>query len=180
MPRYTFRVPVGWDEVPISIADLGGSEIDLRFVGTDPEKDNEPVGDLCVIVAPVGRFRDTDGSMSLKIEDIGDPRRVIEGFSPEISRDPIGEDNVLAMDQFTGEDGLTYYSYHVKTTQRPHMFITITAEINRVFIMAVFANNRQYRKHKDMLEKIAMTFRVDSERLPDLKMDKVGEFSAYM
>ena len=28
--RYSFRVPPGWEETPVSIADLGGTEIDLR------------------------------------------------------------------------------------------------------------------------------------------------------
>lgn len=31
IPRYGFKVPGGWDETPVSIADLGGTEIDLRF-----------------------------------------------------------------------------------------------------------------------------------------------------
>jgi hypothetical protein len=27
IPRYSFRVPAGWDENPVSIADLGGTEV---------------------------------------------------------------------------------------------------------------------------------------------------------
>jgi hypothetical protein len=27
MPRYTFKVPPGWEETPVSIADLGGTEV---------------------------------------------------------------------------------------------------------------------------------------------------------
>lgn len=27
MPRYSFRVPAGWEETPVSIADLGGTEV---------------------------------------------------------------------------------------------------------------------------------------------------------
>ena len=30
IPRYSFKVPVGWEETAVSIADLGGTEIDLR------------------------------------------------------------------------------------------------------------------------------------------------------
>ena len=33
---YTFRVPEGWEEKPVSIADLGGTEIDLRFEKSGP------------------------------------------------------------------------------------------------------------------------------------------------
>ncbi|MQL68939.1 hypothetical protein Taro_001231 [Colocasia esculenta] len=46
---YIFKVPGGWDEVPVSIADLGGTEIDLRFA-------NSKEGRLFVLVAPVLRF----------------------------------------------------------------------------------------------------------------------------
>jgi hypothetical protein len=27
VPRYTFKVPEGWQETPVSIADLGGTEV---------------------------------------------------------------------------------------------------------------------------------------------------------
>lgn len=30
IPRYKFRVPVGWEDTPVSIADLGGTEVSLR------------------------------------------------------------------------------------------------------------------------------------------------------
>lgn len=30
MPRYSFKVPGGWEETPVSIADLGGTEVMLR------------------------------------------------------------------------------------------------------------------------------------------------------
>lgn len=37
IPRYSFKVPDGWEEVPVSIADLGGTEVGLNlnttFVG---------------------------------------------------------------------------------------------------------------------------------------------------
>ncbi|KAI3903306.1 hypothetical protein MKW98_031960 [Papaver atlanticum] len=46
---YTFSVPQGWEEVPVSIADLGGTEIDLRFASSQ-------AGHLFVIVAPVLSF----------------------------------------------------------------------------------------------------------------------------
>lgn len=46
---YTFDVPQEWEEVPVSIADLGGTEIDLRF-------GNAKEGRAIVVVAPVLRF----------------------------------------------------------------------------------------------------------------------------
>jgi hypothetical protein len=30
IPRYSFRLPDGWEETPVSIADLGGTEVAAR------------------------------------------------------------------------------------------------------------------------------------------------------
>jgi hypothetical protein len=51
IPPYSFVVAQTWDEIPVSIADLGGAEVDLRF------QDKEE-GDISVVVAPVARFAD--------------------------------------------------------------------------------------------------------------------------
>lgn len=32
MPRYSFKVPEGWQETPVSIADLGGTEVSEAFM----------------------------------------------------------------------------------------------------------------------------------------------------
>jgi hypothetical protein len=31
IPRYSFKVPQGWEETPVSIADLGGTEVSVHF-----------------------------------------------------------------------------------------------------------------------------------------------------
>lgn len=31
IPRYSFRLPDGWEETPVSIADLGGTEVCSPF-----------------------------------------------------------------------------------------------------------------------------------------------------
>lgn len=38
VPRYSFKVPAGWEETPVSIADLGGTEvyIDVCVVHAHP------------------------------------------------------------------------------------------------------------------------------------------------
>ena len=33
IPTYSFRVPSGWDETPVSIADLGGTEVKPSIIG---------------------------------------------------------------------------------------------------------------------------------------------------
>lgn len=34
VPRYSFKVPAGWEETPVSIADLGGTEVRTPIVNT--------------------------------------------------------------------------------------------------------------------------------------------------
>lgn len=31
IPRYSFKVPAGWKENPVSIADLGGTEVSMKI-----------------------------------------------------------------------------------------------------------------------------------------------------
>ncbi|XWS15222.1 hypothetical protein CRYUN_Cryun35bG0075800 [Craigia yunnanensis] len=73
---YAFSVTQNWEEVPVSIADLGGTEIDLRFASSKE-------GRLFVIVAPVLRFDDNLGQ-NATIEKIGPPEKVINAFGPEV------------------------------------------------------------------------------------------------
>lgn len=68
LPQYGFRVPDGWKEIPVSIADPGGAEIDMRM-----RSDRE--GDLSVVVAPVKRFIEPPEDRPLTIEEIGSPEK---------------------------------------------------------------------------------------------------------
>ncbi|DBA75452.1 TPA: hypothetical protein ACH3X1_010709 [Trebouxia sp. C0004] len=82
LPRYAFKIPSGWSETAVSIADLGGTEIDLRY--TNPEE-----GGLEVVVAPVMRFKDIEFNANVKIEEIAPPERIISGFALEIFGAPL-------------------------------------------------------------------------------------------
>lgn len=143
---YSFKVPDGWDEVPVSIADLGGTEIDLRFA-------NPKEGRLFVIVAPVRRFADNLDDAT--IEKIGNPEKVITAFGPEV----IGE-NVEGKVLSTGtaeRSGRTYYQFELEP---PHVFITATAAGNRLYLFSVTANGLQWKRHYKDLKQIAESFRV--------------------
>jgi len=61
--------PPGVLQTPVSIADLGGTEIDLRFGG--------PEGQLQVVVAPVLRFADIGFNADVRIEQLGDPDKIM-------------------------------------------------------------------------------------------------------
>ncbi|XP_073012940.1 psbP domain-containing protein 4, chloroplastic isoform X1 [Typha latifolia] len=144
---YTFKVPDGWEEVPVSIADLGGTEIDLRF-------GNSQEGRLFVIVAPVLRFSDIIGD-NAKIEQIGTPEKVINAFGPEVIGENV-EGRVLAT-EVAEHEGRTYYQFELEP---PHALITATAAGNRLYLFNVTANGLQWKRHYKDLKQIANSFRV--------------------
>ncbi|KAJ4965565.1 hypothetical protein NE237_017414 [Protea cynaroides] len=144
---YTFSVPQDWAEVPVSIADLGGTEIDLRFASSKE-------GRLFVIVAPVLRFADNLGD-DATIEKIGPPDRVINAFGPEVIGENV-EGKVLNM-EVEQHSGRTYYQFELEP---PHALITATAAGNRLYLFNVTANGLQWKRHYKDLKQIADSFRV--------------------
>ncbi|KAL5982653.1 hypothetical protein ACLOJK_016728 [Asimina triloba] len=121
---YTFEVPGGWEEVPVSIADLGGTEIDLRFASSKE-------GRLFVVVAPVRRFADLEED-NAKIEAIGPPEKVIDAFGPEVIGESV-EGKVLSS-EVTEHNGRTYYQFELEP---PHVLITATAAGNRLYLFNI-------------------------------------------
>ncbi|KAL2467873.1 PsbP domain-containing protein 4 [Forsythia ovata] len=144
---YAFSVPQDWEEVPVSIADLGGTEIDLRF-GSPKE------GRLFVIVAPVRRFSDDIGD-DATIERIGPPEKVINAFGPEVIGENV-EGKVLSS-EVAEYSGRRYYQFELEP---PHVLITATAAGNRLYLFSVTANGLQWKRHYKDLKKIADSFRV--------------------
>ncbi|KAF3951617.1 hypothetical protein ACB098_12G108800 [Castanea mollissima] len=144
---YAFSVPQDWEEVPVSIADLGGTEIDLRF-GSSKE------GKLFVIVAPVLRFSDGLGD-NAKIELIGPPDKVINAFGPEVIGENV-EGKVISMN-VAEHSGRTYYQYELEP---PHALITATAAGNRLYLFNVTASGLQWKRHYSDLKRISDSFRV--------------------
>ncbi|XP_031248551.1 psbP domain-containing protein 4, chloroplastic [Pistacia vera] len=144
---YAFSVPQEWEEVPVSIADLGGTEIDLRFAS--PKE-----GRLFVIVAPVLRFADNLGD-DATIEKIGPPEKVINAFGPEVIGENV-EGKVLSTN-VAEHSGRTYYQYELEP---PHVLITATAAGNRLYMFNVTGSGLQWKRHYKDLKRIAESFRV--------------------
>ncbi|XP_059631668.1 psbP domain-containing protein 4, chloroplastic [Cornus florida] len=144
---YMFSVPQDWEEVPVSIADLGGTEIDLRFAS--PKE-----GRVFVIVAPVLRFADNLGD-DAKIERIGPPDKVISAFGPEVIGENV-EGKVLSS-EVAEHSGRKYYQFELEP---PHVLITATAAGNRLYLFNVTGNGLQWKRHYKDLKKIADSFRV--------------------
>lgn len=144
---YLFKVPEDWSEVPVSIADLGGTEIDLRF--GSPKQ-----GRLSVIVAPVRRFADELGD-NTTIEEIGPPEKVINAFGPEVVGENV-EGKVLRM-EVAEHSGRKYYQFELEP---PHVLITATAAGNRLYLFNVTGSGLQWKRHYQDLKKIAESFRV--------------------
>lgn len=130
----------------MSIADLGGTEIDLRFA-------NPKEGRLFVIVAPVRRFADDLDDAT--IEKIGSPEKVITAFGPEVIGENV-EGKVLSS-ATAAHSGRTYYQFELEP---PHVFITATAAGNRLYLFSVTANGLQWKRHYKDLKQIAQSFRV--------------------
>ncbi|XP_065880699.1 psbP domain-containing protein 4, chloroplastic isoform X1 [Euphorbia lathyris] len=167
---YSFKLPQDWEEVPVSIADLGGTEIDLRFASAKE-------GRLFVIVAPVLRFADSEFQFfdcllkflfimllficfadlgdNATIERIGPPEKVINAFGPEVIGENV-EGKVLSTD-VTQHSGRMYYQFELEP---PHVLITATAAGNRLYLFAVTGNGLQWKRHYKDLKKIAESFRV--------------------
>lgn len=147
VPRYTFKVPEGWQETPVSIADLGGTEIDLRFA-------SPAQGNLEVVVAPVLRFADVGYNADVRIDQLNKPENIIAGFAPELFGKPLDDEDVLRQDVLKKGD-ITYYEWELK----PHNLVSATAVGNRVFILSVVAkNSRTWQKTKDTLRVIQESF----------------------
>ncbi|PRW33039.1 domain-containing 4 [Chlorella sorokiniana] len=147
--RYSFKVPSdGWEEVPVSIADLGGTEIDLRYGSTDE-------GSAMVVVAPVLRFKDVGINANVNITDLSSPDNLIAGFAPELYGTPLIEDDILSA-EVVEKDGLPYYVYELTR----HRLVSATATGNRLYMLSVRCNSLQWRKSGSKLEKIRDSFRV--------------------
>ncbi|KAM7252965.1 hypothetical protein ACFE04_025583 [Oxalis oulophora] len=144
---YTFAVPRDWDEVPVSIADLGGTEIDLRFASSKE-------GRISVVVAPVLRFADNLGD-NVTIEQIGTPEKVISAFGPEVIGQNV-EGRVLST-SVTEDSGRKYYHFELEP---PHVLITATAAGNRLYLFNVTGNGLQWKRYYKDLKKISDSFRV--------------------
>jgi hypothetical protein len=151
IPPYTFLVPdntkdAKWEETPVSIADLGGTEVDLRFR-------NERQGDIVVVLAPVLRFADVGFNADIKIEDLGTPKKLISGFGPEIMQQNV--DDLVESTEVRNVNGQTFYDYELAG----HVLISMTAMKNRVYIVAVRAKDSlQWKRHADSFRTIATSF----------------------
>ena len=71
-----------------------------------------------------------------KIEDVGDPERVIYAFGPELTGGTV-EGKVLDM-EVTQKAGRNYYEYELD----PHVLVSATAAGNRLYILTVTASGR--------------------------------------
>lgn len=78
-------------------------QIDLRY-------GNPKQGELSVVVAPVLRFLDIGFNANIKIEDVGPPDKLINGFAPELFGGPLNDEDVLSTATVI-KDGRSYYEW---------------------------------------------------------------------
>ena len=153
IPPYAFDVPEGWEETPVSIADGGGTEIDVRFKG-------EGMGSMFVVVAPVLRFTDAGFGADVRIKDIGPPEKLLMGFAPEILGGPLEDrdlDTTYISSKTCPVGDLDFYNY---VTNRPRAIMSATSYKNRAFVLCVKASALQWRKHEAELRRIGESFQI--------------------
>mmetsp|Transcript_34117 Transcript_34117/g.85882 ORF Transcript_34117/g.85882 Transcript_34117/m.85882 type:complete len:285 (-) Transcript_34117:146-1000(-) len=147
---YSFDVYEGWTEVPVSIADPGGSEIDVRF-------NSEDMGGLKVVLAPALRFVDIKQGTNPGIEELVPFERFMSGFGPELTQNPVDDTEIV--DRFKDtRDGLTYYNFELKN----HTLVAATAYRKRIFIICLTAPSRQWRNNSDKLRAVMKSFKVNA------------------
>ena len=78
-------------------------QIDLRF-GSDAD------GKCAIVVAPVMRFADIGFNSDVRINELGNPDRLISGFGPELFGSPLQDGDVLDT-QITEKEGVKFYQW---------------------------------------------------------------------
>eukprot|EP00667_Euglena_gracilis_P012576 EG_transcript_12922 len=149
IPPYSFDLPASFEEVAVSIADLGGTELDARFKSAD-------YGDVAIIVAPIMRFKDIPFNAKVTIDQLGTPEQLVRAFAPEIRGEPLEEEDLKSV-EVENRDGLLYYQYEL----RPRTVVSMTSTGNRLFILVARSPGpRQWAKFAADLTTIATSFRV--------------------
>lgn len=108
-----------------------------------------------VVVAPVLRFSDVGFNAEITLEELGTPDKIIGGFAPELFGHPLEEGDIVSQD-IKRKNGLSYYMWEIK----PHRLVTATAFKNRVFLLSLSANGRQWRKADEKLRTIQDSFMI--------------------
>ncbi|GJT34329.1 PsbP domain-containing protein 4, chloroplastic isoform X2 [Tanacetum coccineum] len=129
----------------VSIADPGGTEIDLRF-------SNASEGRITVVVAPVLRFADYLED-DARIEKIGPPEKVINKFGLEV----IGQnvEGKVMNSEVKEYSGRKYYQFELEL---PHCLITATAT-GTVFTCSAYLQMVTYNPLSLSANKSAITKR---------------------
>jgi len=85
-PPYSFKVPDGWKQKAVSVADPSGPETDSRFTSPD-------MGDLLVVLPPVFTFIDDEDQVdTITIDEIAPPMKLLPAFAPQALGIGIEED----------------------------------------------------------------------------------------
>ena len=149
---YTFVLPreCGFEEVPVSIADLGGTELDLRF-------ESPSHGSIAVVVAPQARFTE---SLSSDIQKLGTIDTMIDGFAPEIIGQPLNEGAVEEQTEVMQASGKRVFQYLLdqQVGKSRRTLVSMLANGNRLYIFSLKATPLQWRKNEESLRAIQKSF----------------------
>lgn len=78
-------------------------QIDLRFA-------NDAEGKCAIVVAPVMRFADIGFNSDVRIDQLGNPDKMISGFGPELFGSPLQDGDILNT-EIVEKDGVKFYNW---------------------------------------------------------------------
>eukprot|EP00746_Dinoflagellata_sp_MGD_P002774 gnl/MRDRNA2_/MRDRNA2_105425_c0_seq1.p1 gnl/MRDRNA2_/MRDRNA2_105425_c0~~gnl/MRDRNA2_/MRDRNA2_105425_c0_seq1.p1 ORF type:complete len:369 (-),score=38.94 gnl/MRDRNA2_/MRDRNA2_105425_c0_seq1:298-1404(-) len=162
---YSFALPGDWFEQGVSNAingnycmpKCGDQTTEVKF--TNPKE-----GNLNVILIPAIKLRLTDKEP--KIEQVGDPMKVIEVIGQSVTNSVNVEPEEVESAEIMKVDGKTYYVYNLFTpyaTSGTHNVAVVTTNAANLILLTIASNDKQWGAAKDTLLKIPMSFRVGSE-----------------
>jgi len=143
---YSFKAVESWEEVPVSIADPGGTEIDAKFRS---DKD----GEAKIVLAPILRFSDREGDVDLK--ELVSLQDFVRGFAPELIGSPVQEEDIIES-TVSIINARTYYTYELVN----HTLISATSWNKRIYILVVSCTPLQWRKSKEENMALVDSFQV--------------------
>jgi len=116
-------------------------------------------GKVVVIVSPLVRLTN---KAKVRIEEIGTPEGLLVSLGPFITGTYLDEEDVVSVSSKKQDDGRTYYYYELNASYGsvgPHTLSAATTKGDLALLFVASANEKQWAKSKDMLQKAVDSFR---------------------
>eukprot|EP00747_Dinoflagellata_sp_TGD_P211975 gnl/TRDRNA2_/TRDRNA2_85126_c0_seq1.p1 gnl/TRDRNA2_/TRDRNA2_85126_c0~~gnl/TRDRNA2_/TRDRNA2_85126_c0_seq1.p1 ORF type:complete len:364 (+),score=58.51 gnl/TRDRNA2_/TRDRNA2_85126_c0_seq1:95-1186(+) len=159
---YGFSLPAEWKEQLVANAVSGNycqpncdeATVEVQF--SDPKQ-----GNLFVSIIPTKKLNLRISNP--RIEDIGDPKKVLTAVGPAITKAaPVEPDEVVSAEKMS-VDGKTYYLYELETPEALsglHNLAAVSTNKEYIVLGIVSSSEKQWQKAQNQLREIVKSFRV--------------------